>query len=69
MNIYAADIRADQKIVTRHVSPDAEIFEREVIVDFIEVLESGDVHVQGYYEDNGDDYERVLDPDDELKVA
>jgi hypothetical protein len=69
MIIYAGDLRGDHRIVTRHISTDDEIFTRTVAIDFISTHDDGSiVHVQGYYEDNGDEYSEVLDPDTELVI-
>lgn len=69
MRIYAHDLHTDHKIVTQHLSYDGDLFEREVLIDFIRYDDDGDfVVVEGYYDDNGDEFERLFGADEELTV-
>jgi hypothetical protein len=71
MVIYATDLTSNSVILTRHLSAEGDLFERRILLDLVRPVGSlGDViEIQGYYEDNGDEYVTILDPDTEVTVA
>lgn len=58
---YASDLTIDDKIIDRHTH-------RVILIDGFGPDTVG-VEVYGFYEDNGEDWSRVLDHDAQIKVV
>jgi hypothetical protein len=58
---YAIDLTSDDKIIDKHTG-------RTVLIDWIDEIQSPYILVYGYFEDDGTDWTRNLDPDSKVKV-
>lgn len=63
MRKYAIDLTTQDKIIDKRT-------ERIIIIDWIEeTLDKDSIHVLGFFEDDGTDFERTLDADATVRVA
>jgi hypothetical protein len=58
---YAVDLTNEDTIIDRKTG-------RTVVIDWIDEIQPGYILVYGFFEDDGTDWTRNLDPDSRIKV-
>jgi hypothetical protein len=61
MRKYAVDLITEDRIIDQHSG-------RTVLIDWIDEIQPGYILVYGFFEDDGTDWTRNLDPDSQVKV-
>lgn len=62
MRKYASDLTTEDKILDKRTG-------RVVLIDWIDEIQPGYVCVYGFFEDNGQDWTRNLEPDSIVRLA
>jgi hypothetical protein len=61
MRKYAVDLITEDRIIDQHSG-------RTVLIDWIDEIQPGYILVYGFFEDDGTDWTRNLDPDSQVRV-